>query len=489
MKRTFLLILLIFVFLLTACGKQGADSSAEATSEADGSSSPVITKMPSDSPSSSYEPTDIPSEKPNSDDTIITYEEWRDSEDRIGMRILISEECRNNKLIISCYDSQDNPVVHKEKSPLQEAIIDWDENWQPSGYSFEECSAYLLPQLWEDPLALQDLCALYLLEMGTYKEYVPEMTLESLIEYLKKTDRPQTEVFQKNLAAIEELAAAQQGRFAPIEGSVETDLDGDGGKETIEVRVTSDVKTNAYGNSLNEYSLYVNETLVQTFYYSEMTTYLLDLDTCKVIYISPSPYYTYCDDDYRTEPGRARRAICDAMFRYTDGKVDFIGAIDGHYTMYIGEGRFLTTGKYSYVPADYVTTLFAVYSYVREYGVMGDGRMYCLSNNFYDFFNYTGNIVDWQQSNTVWTLKNDLPLYEEDGITISDRVLKAGSNVIVRGVSANGFLYVCDEEGHGGVIRMIWPQELEEDPYAAPGGRRMTYYFLHYDSYTGADSE
>ena len=154
----------------------------------------------------------------------------------------------------------------------------------------------------------------------------------------------------------------------------------------------------------------------------------------------------------------------------------------------------MATGEYKYESADFspvysADKFYGVHGFVREYDVLNSGRMYCLSNNTTDLLNDSGAIIDWQQGNTVWTLKNDLPVYLMDGATLSDRVLKAGSKVIVRGVSANGFLYVCGEEGDDGVIRVIWPQVCGEDPYAAPGGRRMTYFFLHYDMYSGADDE
>jgi len=474
-----------FGILLCGCGKPAIHSSDETTEEIGKAQIPLVTENPTPAPSDTLLPdtTDALAETADLDAETITYERWRDASDRYAIQRIRSTDIWKD-FSYTAIDVNENPLFPSEDAPLHKAIIDWNRDWLPHAYPWEACSRYLLPQLWEDDIALQDLCALYLQELYLFKNFVPEMTIESLVEFLKEADHPETEVFRNNLQRLGELAEAQKGRFVPIEGTSAVDLDGDGIDETITLQVNENA-VDSIEATLQEYKLFVNGTLVQTFLYESMTAYVLDLDTCKVIYIRPEGR---SDISPEAEPERARRSYwCDALFGFANGQACFIGAIDGHYTMYIGEGRFLAAGEFRFEPshADNRCACYAVKSFAKEYDVPDGTRMYRLSNNWYDSYSYTMKgevgIVDWQQNNTVWTLCHDLPLYEMDGTTISNQALKAGSTIIIRGISANGYLFVCDEEGNGGIIRLIWPVEEPDNPYAAPGGRRLIYYFSNFD--------
>lgn len=484
-----------FVILLCGCGKPAIHSSNETTAEVGKAQIPSITEITTPAPSDTLLPgtTNTFAETADPDAETITYERWRDASDRYAIQRIRSTDIWKD-FSYTAIDINENPLFPSEDAPLHKAIIDWNRDWLPHAYPWEACSRYLLPQLWEDDIALQDLCALYLKELYMFENFAPEMTIESFVEFLKAANRPETEVFRNNLQRLEKLADTQKGRFEPIEGTAAVDLDGDGVDEIITLQVQENIAVSIeatlqeYKLTLQEYKLFVNGALVQTFLYESMNAYILDLDTCKVIYIRPEGR---SDVSPETEPERARRSYwCDALFGFANGRVYYIGAIDGHYTMYIGEGRFLAAGEFRFEPshADNRCVCYAVKSFAKEYGVPDGTRMYRLSNNWYDQYSYSvsgvGGVgpVDWQQNNTVWTLCHDLPLYELDGITISDQVLKSGSTIIIRGISANGYLFVCDEEGNGGVIRLIWPVEEPENPYAAPGGQRLIYYFSHFDN-------
>ncbi len=403
------------------------------------------------------------------------YYDWRNAEsfiehDNVEGYFTEAWINRGYDRLISGYDSSDLVCLMPDHPLKKEAIIDWKNDWVPHNYTFDECRDLLLPQLWEEPIALQDLCALYLIDSYACKDIVPQMSIESFLRFATENHRPATDVFIQNMELLSQLADAQSGRIVQVDGSIKTDLDCDGIDETIELTISDNAD-----NNLDTYQLYVNGKQVEVFYNTELLVELIDLQSCKVICVKPKGKSDRSDLD---------RSTRDALFGFFDGETRFLGTINGSFSVFIGNGRFLTTET---MPFDHPDLLFAeivVESLTHEYGVTSDGLLYHVFHGREDFLE---SPFGWQQQNTLWQLREDIPLYKKDGITLSGDVLKKGDRIIIRGISENGYLYLCDEKGTGGVIRLIRPELEPQDPFAAPGGRRLSYYFRGYDGFAYAD--
>lgn len=403
------------------------------------------------------------------------YYNWRDAKtltehDNIQGYFTDQWMERGYDRLICGYDSSDLVCLLSNNPLKKEAIIDWEDDWIPRSYPLEECRKLLQPQLWEEPIALQDVCALYLIDSYDCKDIVPHMSIESFLRFATDNHRPPTDVFFQNMELLSQLADAQSGRIVQVDGSIKTDLDCDGIDETIELTISDNAD-----NNLDTYQLYVNGKQVEVFYNTELLVELIDLQSCKVICVKPKGKSDRSDLD---------RSTRDALFGFFDGETRFLGTINGSFSVFIGNGRFLTTET---MPFDHPDLLFAeivVESLTHEYGVTSDGLLYHVFHGREDFLE---SPFGWQQQNTLWELREDIPLYKKDGITLSGDVLKKGDRIIIRGISENGYLYLCDEKGTGGVIRLIRPELEPQDPFAAPGGRRLSYYFRGYDCFAYAD--
>lgn len=411
----------------------------------------------------------------NQNEEHCTYYDWRNAEsfiehDNVERYFTKQWFDRGYLNLIAGYDSSDLIYVMPDHPLKKEAIIDWKNDWVPHNYPFDECRDLLLPQLWEEPIALQDLCALYLIDSYACKDIVPQMSIESFLRFATDNHRPATDVFIQNMELLSQLADAQSGRIVQVNGSIKTDLDCDGIDETIELTISDNAD-----NNLDTYQLYVNEKQVEVFYNTELLVELIDLQSCKVICVKPKGKSDRSDLD---------RSTRDALFGFFDGETRFLGTINGSFSVYIGNGRFLTTETMPFDHPDLLLAEFVVESLTHEYGVTSEGLLYHVFHGREDFLELP---FGWQQQNTLWELREDIPLYTKDGFTLSGDVLKKGDRIIIRGISENGYLYLCDEKGTGGVIRLIRPELEPQDPFAAPGGRRLSYYFRGYDGFAYGD--
>ena len=123
------------------------------------------------------------------------------------------------------------------------------------------------------------------------------------------------------------------------------------------------------------------------------------------------------------------------------------------------------------IPRPFLCSFPSNRSITHEYGITTNGLLYHVSHGKEDSVSAP---FGWQQQNSVWELQRDLPLYETDGISLSGVIIQKGTRILIRGISENGYLYICDENGKGGVIRLIRPENEPQDPYVAPGGRRLS---------------
>lgn len=469
MKR---LVALLFLLFLLACVHTQEDFVATKADEAELS----IHALDYDIPPLNHQYTIAEDKLLNSSTQIedsISYYNWRNAVsfmDHNNVKMLFSREWSTvgDSNLIEGFDSSDLPFVAYDQLPSKENYIEWSGTWIPRSYSFEKCAQLLIPQIWEEPIALQDLCALYLSDMNTGEEIIAHMTIQSFLGFIKRAEYPSSDIYIQNVELLTKLLNIQEGRVCRINGVTEVDLDNDGVEEKIELRIDDGVD-----NILKQYSLYINDSQVEVFYNSDLTIELFDLHSYKVICVKPN------GNSDRTDLYRSKQ---NALFLYKDGEARFIGAIHGSITLFIGDSRFLTTEK-----TDCQDPMFATYyveSMTHEYGITSDGLLYHVSHGKVDSLDTP---FGWQQQNSVWTLQRDLPLYEMDGITVSGSVLQKGTKVIIRGISENGYLFLCNEKGTGGIVKLIRPEDEPQDPYTAPGGRRLSFYFCGYDGFAYAD--
>jgi len=157
------------------------------------------------------------------------------------------------------------------------------------------------------------------------------------------------------------------------------------------------------------------------------------------------------------------------VYQCINGVFDYIGLIDGTIDLVVGEGRFTTLGNADTFPHN----KGPVYAVVREY-LIKDNKVYHV-------------LHEWQYARTIWQLKKDLPIYKEQGITLADRVIPAGSFVMVVSYSPDGWLKLVSDQNINGYVKITLDENGYWDAYAyaMPGEKPMDSYFKGYGGIAG----
>ena len=356
-------------------------------------------------------------------------------------------EFKKNKEGLAGYDYYYVPYMNAEEVP---EVLNWfSMDWEPyAAEAFSEHGELIIPQIKTRPLSFQDLTALYYYDSTPTEElYTNDFTVDysDLVEILKNHDIGANQLVEDNLAFISKIAKIQDENIIELEENkvYQIDMDLDGIVEEIEFRVNP-------VNLKKDYSVYINGVLMGTYRSSNwIKLNIIDLGTCKVL----SQHFS--------------QGWLTRLYGFYDHTPLLLGNLDAEYKLVaLQNGLFVARGNCE--PCQY-RLYEGLFQFSHLYYVTA-GQLYHLS------FTASGKNADWQQENTLYLLKKDLPYEKVDGTT---GIMKKDTKVLVCGVNSDGDLFLVDEDGQYGYLYTTF-DEVYEAPIVNADGSRLYHYFAMY---------
>lgn len=379
----------------------------------------------------------------------------------------ISDPQQTQQSSIPMQDSLGNDYLSAELMD-NTASLGWATAQPEDNYTFNEYAKEFLPQAQSRRLYLQDISARYVPKINSlYQTDLDRKTLEQIYKDLLLS--PHGEYTEFNLGFVKNCVERRERISHLLVDEVSSiDIDRDGVDDAISVRKTPaqmHVVTDT-GKEIPFYtfSVIINGCETLSVDYEDAKLSYLSLDTCGILIVQPLGYNIGYGLEYSSDYGYKAQ-----VYQYENKAFHLLGLIDGTVDLAIGEGRFTTLGNADTFPHNDGP----IYEVAREYCIKG-GKLYQV-------------LHEWQFARSIWQLKKALPIYQDPGAAVSDKVIPDGSFVIIISYSPDGWLKLVSDQNVTGWIKMTLDEHGSWDvyPYAMPGGEAMECYFEEYGGVAG----
>lgn len=372
----------------------------------------------------------------------------------------IEETCQPvETLEVVGYDFRGVPYARAREFP---AVANWfSKEWMPYASTFEHHEKKLIPQFRVRKISLQDITAPYLRDYASndYSNWIDYMSYEELSVFLNEHCGEYNAIQKQNDEFIQRIASRQNDNRVVLEENklYSIDMDGDNTPETMVL--SSKPHESDTVNRVKEYSLYINDQEIDTFIYTDITLYVLNLGTCNVLELSFSGSNVEGIDSIPKPNNRA--------YGYWNNKGQLLGLLNGRVVIPLDNGLFVTTGWCESIENNRIP----LFSYMHLYCIY-KGKLYHLS--FPDLND------GWQQSNSIWLLKKALPYY--DSVKKENSMIEPGKMILFCGINEKGDMYLISEDNNCGYLKLRFDEMTIENPFVLSSGIRLTEYLDDYDS-------